>query len=341
MTKWDPNHRLPQKNRDWNAMRRGARIAVLEQRWSTEHLQPGRALSYWRDVICENLLQMHIQSSQGSAFFGHIEKHAFGPIKANFIAVSEQNVWRERTAACNAKDHLFHLIHVRKGVQLIEQYGRRLTIKAGNCLLIDCLAGFEFDFPQGVEALVLEIRRDWLKGWLPAPEDAAARLIDGRIGWGATLASALSNVTPTTVGASGLPPMVIAEQIVSLLALAASHGDPGPTTHKRALLRRVTETVRERCHECELDPATVAAALGLSRRYLHLLFASAGTTFSQELYACRLNKAQRLLCDRRFEGLGIAEIAWNCGFSEPSHFTRRFRERFGAAPSAYRLNAAH
>jgi AraC-like DNA-binding protein len=316
-------------------------MAILEQSWSTAHLLPGKALSYWRDVICENLLQMHIQSSQKSAFFGHIEKHAFGPMKANFISVSEQKVWRERTAAHSAKDHLFHLIHVRQGVQLIEQYGRSLKVEAGDCLLIDCLAGFEFDFPQGVEALVLEIRRDWLKGWLPAPEDAAARLIDGRSGWGATLASALSNVTPTTVGASGLPPTVVAEQIVSLLALAAAHYDSSPTTHKRGLLRRVTETIRERCHEPDLDPAAVAAALGLSRRYVHLLFASVGTTFSHELYACRLHRAQRLLCDKRFDGLGIAEIAWNCGFSEPSHFTRRFRERFGSPPSAYRLNIAN
>ncbi|HME37688.1 MAG TPA: AraC family transcriptional regulator [Steroidobacteraceae bacterium] len=316
-------------------------MAEIEQSWSTQHLQPGKALSYWRDVICENLLQMHIQSSHERAFFGHIEKHHFGPMKANFISVSEQKVWRDRTAPCNAKDHLFHLIHVRKGVQLIEQYGRSLKVVAGDCLLIDCLAGFEFDFPQGVEALVLEIQRDWLKGWLPAPEDAAARLIDGRSGWGATLASALSNVTPTTVGASGLPPTVVAEQIVSLLALAAARHDSIPSTHKRALLRRVTETIRERCHEPDLDPATVAAALGLSRRYVHLLFASAGTTFSEELYACRLHRAQRLLCDRRFDGLAIAEIAWNCGFSAPSHFTRRFRERFGSPPSAYRLNIAN
>ncbi len=124
----------------------------------TDTCSSGKSLSYWRDVICENLLQMHIQSSQERAFFGHIEKHALGPIKANFISVSEQKVWRERTAACNAKDHLFHLIHVRKGVQLAEQYGRNLKVEAGDCLLIDCLAGFEFDFPQGVEALVLEIR---------------------------------------------------------------------------------------------------------------------------------------------------------------------------------------
>jgi len=316
-------------------------MTLLEQSWSTAHLQPGKALSYWRDVICENLLQMHIQSSQERAFFGSIEKHAFGPIKANFISVSEQKVWRERTAAGYAEDHLFHLIHVRKGVQLIEQYGRSLKVEAGDCLLIDCLAGFEFDFPHGVEALVLEIRRDWLKSWLPAPEDAAARLIDGRSGWGATLASALSNITPKTVAASGLPPMVVAEQIVTLLALATPHRESSPSTHKRALLRRVTETMRERCHEPDLDPAAIAAALGLSRRYVHLLFASTGTTFSQELYECRLHRAQRLLCDKRFDGLRIAEIAWNCGFSEPSHFTHRFRERFGSPPSAYRRKLAN
>jgi AraC family transcriptional activator of tynA and feaB len=315
-------------------------MEMREQSWSTEHLQSGQALSYWRDVICENLLQMHIQTSQESAFFAHIEKHVFGPIKVNFISVSEQKVWRERTAG-GAKDHVFHLIQVRKGVQLAEQYGRSLKVEAGDCLLIDCLAGFEFDFPEGVEALVLEIRRDWLKGWLPAPEDASARLIDGRSGWGGTLASALNNITPATVGATGLPPMVVAEQIVSLLGLAVAHEDPTPTTHKRALLRRVTETIRERCHEPDLNPATVAAALGLSRRYVHLLFASTGTTFSQELYECRLHRAQRLLCDKRFDGLGIAEIAWNCGFSEPSHFTHRFRERFGSPPSTYRLKLAN
>jgi AraC family transcriptional regulator, positive regulator of tynA and feaB len=59
------------------------------------------------------------------------------------------------------------------------------------------------------------------------------------------------------------------------------------------------------------------------------------------LYACRLERARRLLRDKRFDGLGIAEIAWNCGFSEPSHFTRRFRERFGSPPSAYRLILAN
>jgi AraC-like DNA-binding protein len=70
------------------------------------------------------------------------------------------------------------------------------------------------------------------------------------------------------------------------------------------------------------------------------LFAAAGTTFSNELYGFRLQRAERLLQDRRFDGVGIAEIAWNCGFSEPSHFSRRFRKCFGVPPTAYRQSLA-
>jgi len=315
-------------------------MTQLEQTWSTGCSQQGKALSYWKDVICENLLEMQIDSANAADFFGHIAKYAFGPFKANFISVSEQRVWRKRARICGVQEGLFHLIHVRKGVQHVEHYGRNLTVFPGNCLLVDCLASFDFKFPEGVEALVLEIPRDWLRGWLPAPEESAARVIDGNQGWGATLASSLANLTPATIGCLGIPQAVIAEQIAVMLALATLPACPAATTHKRALLRRVLETLRERCHEPDLDPATLASALGLSRRYIHVLFASAGSTFTQELYDCRLHRAQRLLSDKRFDGVGIAEIAWNCGFSEPSHFTRRFRERFGVPPTSFRQCAA-
>jgi AraC-like DNA-binding protein len=207
-------------------------------------------------------------------------------------------------------------------------------------LLVDCLSGFKFDFPQGVDALVLEIRKDWVQGWLPVPEDAAGQVFGRGLSWGATLSSALGNLMPATIGDLSMPDSTIAEQIAVLLGLATTPAAAPLTTHKRALLKRVSETLRERCHEPELDPSAVASLLGLSRRYIHMLFAAAGTTFSNELYGFRLQRAERLLQDRRFDGVGIAEIAWNCGFSEPSHFSRRFRKRFGVPPTAYRQSVA-
>jgi AraC-like DNA-binding protein len=315
-------------------------MANLEQTWSTGQIQAGKAFSYWKEVICANLLQMQIDSCNQSNFFGEITKYPLGPLKANFISVTEQRVRRTRPFSSGAQDSVFHLIHTRRGVQNIRHYGRELTVEPGSSLLIDCLSSFEFHCPQGSEVLVLEIERDWIRSWLPAPEDAAGQIINGSVGWGATLSSALGNLNPHSMAALELPHSVIAEQIAVLLSLAVAPSGRSLTTHKRALLRRVSEALRERCHEASLDPASLASSLGLSRRYIHMLFASAGTTFTQELYKYRLQRAQRLLCDKRYDGVSIAEVAWNCGFSEPSHFTRRFREQFGTPPTGYRRRVA-
>jgi AraC-like DNA-binding protein len=80
----------------------------------------------------------------------------------------------------------------------------------------------------------------------------------------------------------------------------------------------------------------VALAQGISKRYLHFLFACMGTTFGEQLLRVRLDRARLLLSDERFGGIPIGEIAARCGFSEPSHFARCYRQYFGSAPRAYR-----
>jgi AraC-like DNA-binding protein len=47
--------------------------------------------------------------------------------------------------------------------------------------------------------------------------------------------------------------------------------------------------------------------------------------------------AHRMLSDRRFDNLSVSEIAARCGFLEPSHFARRFRQSFGVGPSGFRV----
>ena len=195
-------------------------MAQLEHTWSTAQTQPGKALSYWKDVICENLLDLQIDSAQQANFQGHIAKCSLGALKANFISVSQQRVWRSRQSSRCARDTIFHLIHVRRGIQFVEHCGKSLKLEPGDCLLVDCLSGFKFDFPEGVDALVLEIRKDWIQGWLPVPEEAAGQVFGRKPGWGATLSSALGNLMPATIGDLSMPDSAIAEQIAVLLGNA-------------------------------------------------------------------------------------------------------------------------
>lgn len=81
--------------------------------------------------------------------------------------------------------------------------------------------------------------------------------------------------------------------------------------------------------------STLAASLGASVRQLNRLFkASVGETPSAFREALRLERAEVLV---RTTDLTLTEIALRCGFADGSHFSRRFKRRYGCPPGASRL----
>lgn len=85
------------------------------------------------------------------------------------------------------------------------------------------------------------------------------------------------------------------------------------------------------------DPVRVRAlarAVDLSPSYLqHLFKAAVGQPLKSYLKMIRLEKAAQLL---RQSAENVSEIAYRVGYSDASHFSRDFKERFGAEPRAYR-----
>ena len=79
--------------------------------------------------------------------------------------------------------------------------------------------------------------------------------------------------------------------------------------------------------------ASVAADLGLPTRSFQRRLAQEGTSFSSLLDEARFEMARRLM---RQTALSLAEISDSLGFAEPAVFTRFFRRRAGAPPSAWR-----
>jgi len=79
---------------------------------------------------------------------------------------------------------------------------------------------------------------------------------------------------------------------------------------------------------------TAAAALGLGPRTLQRRLGEHGTSWRAVLDRERIGEAKALLADPR---LGLARIAFRCGFSEASAFHRAFRRIAGTTPRRYRL----
>ncbi|HVX42575.1 MAG TPA: helix-turn-helix domain-containing protein [Mycobacteriales bacterium] len=84
----------------------------------------------------------------------------------------------------------------------------------------------------------------------------------------------------------------------------------------------------------EHSVASLAAAVALSpSRFAHLFSEQTGQTPMQALLEARLQHAAALLYTT---DLPVGRIAHGSGFASPYHFSRVFRERYGAPPRSFR-----
>jgi AraC-like DNA-binding protein len=125
--------------------------------------------------------------------------------------------------------------------------------------------------------------------------------------------------------------------------LAVALGATRDATHiaagrglRAARLRAAKAFVMQQLGRRDLSAATVAGHLGVTPRYVHMLFETEDETFAEFVLAQRLARTQRMLIDPRLAGRPITAIAFDAGFGDLSHFNRTFRRRFGMTPSEVR-----
>jgi len=89
--------------------------------------------------------------------------------------------------------------------------------------------------------------------------------------------------------------------------------------------------------EHNLSPARIAAVHNISQRYLYKLAASHDLRLSEWIIGRRLLGAREEL--QGSTGRTIAATARRWGFTDPAHFSRRFRQEFGMSPRECRVLA--
>lgn len=98
-------------------------------------------------------------------------------------------------------------------------------------------------------------------------------------------------------------------------------------------LDHLHRTLAEHLSDETLDPGSLAEAMHLSRSTLYRRIKEALDDSPMEvIWEFRLRQARAWL--EETDGT-VAEVAYAVGFKSVSHFSRRYRERFGEPPSAH------
>jgi AraC-like DNA-binding protein len=176
-----------------------------------------------------------------------------------------------------------------------------------------------------------------LKAMVSGVDDLVGRELEP--GGALSLAMDYSDLLLKHPGAVDEAGFAIASHLMDLAALGlGARSDVAASARRGGLravrLEAVLMILQKRFTEPDFSAQKLAAAAGLSERYVNELLYEAGASFTTRLLELRLHKAAEWLAhpgERR-----ISDIAFACGFNDLSSFNRCFRRRFGLTPTAAR-----
>ena len=308
--------------------------------YSTLDVHPRERLAYWLDVATKAFVRHEFDSSSGPSFAGTLRG---GPLAGLGVASIECDPCEVgRTALDIARDDSDELLVSLQlaGKMILVQDGRQAVNERGSLVLLDTRRPYKQVFQTRTKTIVLKIPREALEARLGrvAPLTAHTMEADDPItglAWG--FLSMLPERLATLDGPVGV---TIADQALDLVALAFSvetqQSGASLSSSRAITLVRLKSTIESRLYEPDLRPAAVAAETGISIRYTNALLATEGTSLERYIVDPRLERCRRALEDPRQSHRTIGEIAFAWGFSDLSHFGRRFKTKFGVSPGEYR-----
>jgi AraC-like DNA-binding protein len=309
-------------------------------RISTDDIPERDRLEFAREVYGRTIIKHEIEPIPGGRFYLRGALHRLPGLGIASFAGS--GIYTKRTPAQIENDDLVLNVTLAGG-RVLRQLGREAVIGKGEAVLstsadvgtcdIYSSRWISVRIPFGALApMVADLYSVFIRP-IPANKEPLSLLV-GYIG-------ALREMD--ALGTPELQRLVVAH-VNELVALTiGARGDAAEFARGRGLraarIVKVLQVIEAGILDAGLSAATVAAQLGVTPRYVHLLLEETGRTFSRHVLEKRLVRAMALLRDPRLCDRRIADIALEVGFADLSHFNRAFRRHFGDTPSGMRANS--
>ena len=238
--------------------------------------------------------------------------------------------------------HRYFALWQAKGVSVARQAGKIFTLRPGQWVVFQTGLPCSFNVRDGARVLGVmlpegrDTRADWAEligsgGCLLPPSedgDMAATLFFEALGRSMPLEGRVQK---------SLEGLVVNLLDSALQQSAVSRPLADGCRGVSVKLQQAKALIAEQLENPELSPELIGKAIGVSRRGLYLMFSDVGETPMGCIRTLRLDAAAKRLRSSSSEIDTISKVALDLGFSDPSHFSRLFRMRFGLTPRCWML----
>jgi AraC-like DNA-binding protein len=306
-------------------------------KFTTEILPPEERFEAFRDNLARRLFQLDIVSRGAAPYLGVIDLTMAGQVAFGQVYGSAAEFVRTGKIARQCEEGVWLLLN-RRGRLRVSQGDIVSELAPGDGVVFDSVRIHEGHCLVESDTWVIKVPEDAIRS--QRPKDAANKtmILPG--------AAPLTRLLHTALEAHhrldeiGHPEaeLLLGQYLADLVALAMGPSRDGAHVAQgrglmAARLQAVLDDIGRNFSHPGLSAADVAGRLGVSGRYVHLLLEETGFSFSEHVLERRLTSAYDLLIDPARPAARIGDIAFECGFSDVSHFNRSFRQRFGCTPS--------
>jgi AraC-like DNA-binding protein len=296
-------------------------------------LAPKRQVQCWSDALTDLCGRFDVDPLEASKLDARINYTTVSRLKLCQIEVSQHRIAHHAERA-KATDHPYvKILFQTHGISYFEQDGRQIEILPGDCLAYDVSTPHTIVSPALTRHEVVIVPKELLSERGFRLTKMTACKLSARTGTGRIAHDFVHAVFGEATKLSPYNAIGVADSLIDLLLLPLREADAafdrgGP----EAMYIRAQAFIREHLRDPELSIDQISAALGCTKRYLHMLFSDRGMTVSDYIWGARLQNCRQEL--EAHAGKTITDVAFSWGFSSSSHFSRVFRKYFGVVPSA-------
>jgi acetamidase/formamidase/AraC-like DNA-binding protein len=309
-------------------------------RFTTESYAEGDRLRAWGEALVRLGLRCGAPQAAARGLHGAItSRRSASGFDLIALAAFAQTI----ELKADGPDSLVIVLHLDGGVTLVAD-GVHARVATGDIIYASSREEARLTFTSDFRAFVIRVPRSAINARLLTPFSVRAGRLPGEAGIGHVFSGFLRSMAESveTLSLDELRPLelALAEFLVASLAGHNKEGSfSGLTPSQAAIFSRVCRTIEGNLADPDLALTSIAKEERVSPRYLQKLFEAVGQNFSLYLRSRRLERCRAELVDPLYEKVSIADVCFRWGFNDPAHFSRVFREQYGASPRTFRHEA--
>lgn len=309
---------------------------------TTRATRPRDRSRHWHQAIARAYFPLDLKFRNPDSFSGDLAIWQFGDVSISRLTSDGLRYLRLPHHFRTTRKEEFLVTVPAHAEVFFSQCGSEVRCAPGGFILERSHEPYEFSHEDPADLWVLKVDTRALAERVRGPDRFCSLQFDAANGAGGLFTDML-HLLPARFGTlTEEARAAVGRQLIDLLSLAIKSDDrvlaSGNSTVRNAHLMRIEAYIRANLGDFRLDPERIAAACGISTRYLHELFRDTDQTVGSWIRAQRLAACRAALADPA-NSQTAAEIAYRWGFSDQTQFSRVFKAHYGLPPGEFREQA--